>query len=299
MFRREHRAMKSIDMMLDVSCATRLDEPTQIAATLHLPDDMPDGTLHLVFALHGGGYRRIYWNPPFADESYRFAHWFADRGKAVLAIDMLGMGESSRPEPEDRLSLDIIAAAHAEALAQVVRSLNRSLNVTGIGHSMGGMVIIAQAAAHPAFDRVAVIGWANEPMILGDTDVATLQAGLIPSGYLPTPREPMRALFYWPDVPQSLIDADEAHASMTPATLGRAALTPGIVHEASAQLAVPIQIVQSVMDTSPAPQNEVAYFKASPDIEVQILPEAAHCQNFASTRVQHWATLNDWIDRTN
>jgi len=62
---------------------------------------------------------------------------------------------------------------------------------------------------------------------------------------------------------------------------------------------VPIQIVQSVMDTSPAPQNEVAYFKASPDIEVQILPEAAHCQNFASTRVQHWATLNDWIDRTN
>lgn len=289
--------MKSTDMMLDVSSAAGLGEPTHIAATLHLPDDMPDGSLDLIFALHGGGYRRLYWNPPFADECYSFARWFTDRGKAVLCIDMLGMGESSRPEPEDRLRQAIIAAAHAEALAQVVQSLGRPVSVTGIGHSMGGMMIIAQAAAYPALDRVAVIGWANEPMILGDTDVANLQAGLIPSGYLPTPREPMRTLFYWPDVPRDLIEADEAHASTTPATMGRDALTPGIVHAAAASIAVPVLIVQSVVDTSPAPEREAHYFKAARSVELQMLNNAAHCQNFASTRAEHWAALNDWIDR--
>jgi pimeloyl-ACP methyl ester carboxylesterase len=289
--------MKSKNMMLDVTSAAGLGEKTQIAATLHLPDDMPSGRLHLIFALHGGGYSRIYWHPPFADESYSFARWFTAKGKAVLTIDMLGMGESIKPEPESRLSSAIIAAAHADALRQVVAELARPLSVTGIGHSMGGMMIIAQAVAHPVFDRVGVFGWANEPMILGDTDVATLQAGLIPSGYLPTPREPMRTLFYWPDVPQALIAADEAHGSTTPACLGRAALTSGVMHEASKQIRVPVLLVQSAIDTSPAPDKERAYFSGSPSVELHRLKDAAHCQNFAGTRAKHWAELNEWIDR--
>jgi pimeloyl-ACP methyl ester carboxylesterase len=290
--------MKSKDMMLDVTSAAGLGETIQIAATLHLPDDMPNGRLRLIFALHGGGYSRIYWHPPFADDSYSFARWFTAKGKAVLTIDMLGMGESSKPEPESRLSSAIIAAAHADALRQVVAEFDRPLCVTGIGHSMGGMMIIAQAAAHPAFDRVGVLGWANEPMILGDTDVASLQAGLIPSGYLLTPREAMRKLFYWPDVPHTLIDADEAHASATPVTLGRDALTPGIVHQAAASIRVPVLVVQSAIDTSLAPDKEPAYFSGSPSVELQLVEDAAHCQNFAGTRAKHWADLNDWIDRT-
>lgn len=290
--------MKSNDMMLDVTSAADLGEQTFIAATLHLPDDMNVTPSQLVFAIHGGGYHRAYWHPTFADDSYSFARWFTDHGKAVMAIDMLGMGQSARPEPECKLSQATIAAAHAEALRQVVAQWPGPVSVTGVGHSMGGMMVIAQAAAHPAMDRVAVLGWANEPMILGDTDVATLQAGLIPSGYLATPRLPMRTLFYWPDVPLDLIEADEAQGSTTPVTMGRDALTPGIVHVAAAQIAVPVLVVQSVIDTSPAPDREPAYFSASPDVELQILDRAAHCQNFAGNRALHWAQLNDWIDRT-
>jgi pimeloyl-ACP methyl ester carboxylesterase len=290
--------MKSTDMMIDVTSAVNIGEPVEIAATLHLPDDMPDGPLHLIFAVHGGGYTRSYWNPKFADESYSFARYFTGRGKAVLAIDMLGMGQSSRPEPESRLSRMTIASAHASALDQAVRALDRPVSVTGLGHSMGGLMIITQAAAHLGLDRVCVIGWANEPMVLGDMDVATLQAGLIPSGYLATPREPMRKLFYWPDVPQELIDADEANGSTTPACLGRDSLTPGIVHAAAAQIAVPVLVVQSEIDTSPAPDKELAYFSASPSTELQRLDKAAHCQNFATNRRAHWFAVDGWIDRT-
>jgi pimeloyl-ACP methyl ester carboxylesterase len=289
--------MKSTDMMLDVTSVAGLDQQTHIAATLHLPDGVATPK-QLVFAVHGGGYTRGYWNPRFADASYSFARWFTTQGKAVLAIDMLGMGDSSKPEPESALSGTIIAAAHADALRQVLAQWHQPVSVTGIGHSMGGMMIIAQAAAHPVFDRVAVLGWANEPMILGDTDVASLQAGLIPSGYLSTPREPMRRLFYADDVPMALIEADEAHASTTPVTMGREALTPGIVHAAAAQIAVPVLVVQSVIDTSPAPDKELAYFNGSPSVELDILQGAAHCQNFAGTRADHWVRLDDWINRT-
>jgi pimeloyl-ACP methyl ester carboxylesterase len=290
--------MKSTDMMIDVTSAVDIGEPVHIAATLHLPEEMAGDRLDLVFAIHGGGYTRNYWHPHFADESYSFVRYFTDQGKAVMAIDMLGMGQSSTPEPESRIDRAKIAAAHAAALAHGIAELDRPVSVTGVGHSMGGLMIITQAAAHQELDRVAVLGWSNQPMVLGDTDVASLQAGLIPTGYLATPREPMRKLFYWPDVPTDLIEADEASGSTTPACLGRDALTPGIVHKASAQIGVPVLIVQSEIDTSPAPKKELKYFSLSPNVELQILNNAAHCQNFASTRKLHWQQLNDWIDRT-
>jgi pimeloyl-ACP methyl ester carboxylesterase len=251
-----------------------------------------------LFAVHGGGYRRSYWHPVFADETYSFARWFTDRGKAVLAIDMVGMGESSRPEPERRLSRAGIAAAHASTLNQVIERLGRPVNVTGIGHSMGGMMLITQAAAHPAFDRIAVLGWANEPMVLGDSDAGVLHAGLPSSGYISTPREAMRALFYAPDVPLHIIEADEAQGSATPATLGRDALTPGIVHDAARIIEVPVLIVQSEVDTSPNPEREIRYFSSSPDVELQIVEQAGHCQNFAGSRVKHWEMLEEWMQRT-
>jgi len=290
--------MQTEDMMLDVSAATGLAERTLIAASLHLPDGMEPPPAHLLLAIHGGGYTRSYWHPPFADDSYSFARWFTARGKAVLAIDMLGMGDSARPEPESQLSVATIAKGHADALRQVLQRWADTPSVTGIGHSMGGMMIIAQAAAHPALDRVAVVGWANEPMILGDTDVESLQAGLIPSGYIATPRAPMRRLFYADDVPLALIEADEAHASTTPATLGRAALTPGVMHDAASRITAPVLVVQSVIDTSPVPEKEPGYFTGSARVELQVLEGAAHCQNFAGTRAAHWAQLDDWIDRT-
>ena len=290
--------MKSADMMVDVTAAAGIGETVQIAAALYTPDNWEEHGEHLVFAIHGGGYTRQYWNPSYADESYSFARWFCDRGKAVLSIDMLGMGESTRPEPESKLNRAIIARAHAAALEQVLEGLRRKVSVTGIGHSMGGMMIISQAAAHPVFDRVAVLGWANEPMVLGETDVEELQAGLIPGGYLATHRKPMRKLFYWADVPASLIEADEAHASTTPATLGVAALTPGIVHEDSAAITVPVLVVQSTVDTSPKPDLEPGYFKAAASTELQIVDDAAHCHNFAGTRNSHWQALDGWIDRS-
>ncbi|MDB5685476.1 MAG: hypothetical protein JWR77_65, partial [Rhizorhabdus sp.] len=196
-----------------------------------------------------------------------------------------------------------IAAASASALEETLTGLRNGrwgscgeITVTGVGHSIGGMMIITQAAAFGGFDRVAVLGWANEAMILGDTDMATLAAGMPPEGYLHTPAEAMRALFYLADVPMDVVTADEADRSATPSCLGRDALTPGIVHAAAAAIRAPIFVLHSVVDTSPAPHKEVTYFTGSDDVTLSVLQGAAHCQNFATTRREHWERFERWVD---
>jgi pimeloyl-ACP methyl ester carboxylesterase len=297
--------MRSIDIDFDVSAATGLEAGTIVAGTLHLPEPLIDGEpVDLLFCLHGGGYRRAYWHPPFGqDDTYSFARFFTDRGKAVLAIDLLGMGDSSRPQPETQLNRMKIAAASASALQEATAGLrdgrwakSGAISVTGVGHSIGGMMITTQATAHKGFDRLGVFGWANLPMVLGDADPAMLAATIPAEGYLDTPKEQMRRLFFMPDVPIDVVQADEAIRSSTPSCLGRDALTPGIVHAASANIAVPVFVLQSIVDTSPDPWGEPAYFKDSTDVTLSVLADAAHCQNFATTRVQHWARFNRWID---
>jgi pimeloyl-ACP methyl ester carboxylesterase len=297
--------MKSQDVVFDVAAAPGLDEAVRIVGTLHLPQDPArSGKLDLLLCLHGGGYRRSYWDSPYGRAGeYSFARFFTAQNKAVLALDQLGMGDSSKPQPESKLSRAIVAAANADSLRQAVQHLTdgtwasaAAISVTGVGHSIGGMMIITQAAAHRGMDRVAALGWANQPLVLGDTDAATLAGTLIPSGYLPSPRPALRKLFYLPDVPPAVVAADEALGTETPSCLGRDALTPGIVHTAAAQISVPVLIVHGVVDTSPDPWGEVQFFKSTRDVTLSVLGGSAHCHNLAASRREHWSRLNRWID---
>jgi pimeloyl-ACP methyl ester carboxylesterase len=297
--------MKSQDVVFDVTAATGLEEQVSIMGTLHLPEDCGKSEkLDLLLCLHGGGYRRAYWDfPCMGAAEYSFARFFTSQHKAVLALDQLGMGDSSKPQPESKLSRASIAAANAHSLAQAVQRLTdgtwasaAAISVTGVGHSIGGMMIITQAATHRGLDRVAVLGWANQPMVLGDTDTAKLSATLIPSGYLPSPRPALRKLFYLPDVPPAVIEVDEALGTETPACLGRDALTPAIVHAAAGQIAVPVLIVHGEVDTSPDPWGEVPFFNSSRDVTLSVLGGSAHCHNLASSRHEHWSRLNRWVD---
>jgi len=301
--------VQTLELTFDVSAACNIGIPLHVAASLHLPDAINSETappeMSLIFAIHGGGYTRQYWHPTFAEETYSFAEFFTKKGQVVLAIDMLGMGRSSKPEDEALLSRATIATAHDSALRQAIEGLSNGqwskaqhVEVTGMGHSMGGMMIITQAAAFGGMNRLASLGWANAPMQLDDMDSEEMQPSALPTGYLPAPREAMRGFFYAGDVSLEIIEADEAHGSLTPSCMGRDALTPAIVKNAAAALKIPVLVVQSSIDTSSDPQSEAGYFTGSPDVQTQILEGAAHCQNFASNRAEHWAALHQWMENT-
>jgi pimeloyl-ACP methyl ester carboxylesterase len=294
--------MRTHDLRINVAQSTGLDG-AEIACSLYLPDDPPTDTpRELLVCVHGGGYTRAYWHPDFRNfPDYSFAENFCARGHAVLAIDLLGIGESAKPEPETRLSRAIVAAANHHVTTEISAGLQDGrwgnapgIAITGIGHSIGGMMVITQQAAHRSFDRLAVLGWTNQPLVLAGLDPALLAASIAP-GYLATPREKMRPLFYASDVPQALIEADEAAGSTTPACLGRDALQPGIVREASAAITVPVFVMHGSTDTSPNPHGEVVFFTSSNDIAFMRLPESAHCHNFATSRHRLWNRLESWI----
>src|SRR5829696_155304 len=67
------------------------------------------GSFHnrtLLLALHGATYNHKYWDVPAINgHEYSFARYMAERKYAVLAIDQLGTGESSKPADGDLLTL--------------------------------------------------------------------------------------------------------------------------------------------------------------------------------------------------
>jgi pimeloyl-ACP methyl ester carboxylesterase len=289
--------MQSSELQIDVAAITAISG-AKVAGSLHLPDtrDRAD-PLELLVCVHGGGYTRRYWHPMFAAfPGYSFAEYMTERGYGVFAFDLLGMGESSQPEPESVLNRTKIAAASEYATRAAVEKLDSDRVVlTGIGHSIGAMMAITQQAAHRTFDRLAVLGWANQPMVLGDVSPETL-ANSLQAGYQPRPGGGvLRALFYAPDVPVALIEADEAIGTTTPYCLARDALVPGIVHAAAAAITCPVFVMHGEIDTSPNPHAEVPFFKGSHDVSLMVLEASAHCHNFATLRHRLWDRLDGWI----
>src|SRR5690606_9475925 len=149
---------------------------------------------------------RQYWHPTFAEETYSFAEFFPKKGQAVLAIDMLGMGRSSKPAAEALLSRATIPTAHDSALRQAIEGLSNgqwskapNVEVIGMGHCMGGMMIVTHAAALRGMTQLASLCWANAPMLLGGMDSEEMQPSTLPTAYLPAPRNAMRGFFYADD----------------------------------------------------------------------------------------------------
>jgi len=272
-----------------------------------LPDVLNDTKpAELLFCLAGGGYTRSYYHPQFTNKpDYSFAEHFTGLGYLVLAVDHLGMGRSSKPEPESQMSRALAAAANERALQETLTGLREgrwpelpALNevvVTGLGHSMGGMMAITQQGAFHSFDRLVVMGWTNIGLQLLDVDPAELAKATQATGYLPSPRKQMRNFFYMPDVPHDIIEMDEAAGTFSPACMGRDALVPDIVGAEARSVTSPVMLIYSEIDVSPDPLREATYFPAAHDVTVLTLPKTAHIHNFAPIRFKMWERLDSWI----
>ncbi|KAJ7617340.1 hypothetical protein FB45DRAFT_1063823 [Roridomyces roridus] len=101
--------------------------------------------------VHGLTYNNEYWSPKteeFQNQSY--TAYACDRGLSTLAIDLVGVGKSTRPTNAS----DAQYITNAAAMSQLARHLkNASIlpgikpfnQVIGVGHSSGSVVLIAGA----------------------------------------------------------------------------------------------------------------------------------------------------------
>jgi len=299
----EETTVRTIDLSFDVTAATPFGQPQRVAGTLFAPNDGASASGHLVVGLPGGSCSRFYYDAHFPGLSnYSLAEYLTDRGRFVLALDHLGMGDSSKPEPESRLDRIIVADANHRATLETADGLRSGrwfapcprIELIGVGHSLGGMMAITQQARFESFDRLAVLGWTNIGLVLPDFDPGEL-AGPTGGGYLPAARDRMRGLFHLADVPEALIAYDDARASVTPACLARDAMNPSTVAGDAAAIDCPLFLLFSEVDVSPDPSRELGYFPQASDVTFVRLNGAAHMQNYATTRARYWARMDSWI----
>ncbi|MBE3203947.1 MULTISPECIES: alpha/beta fold hydrolase [Parafrankia] len=157
--------MCPVELAVDVPAP---DGAWQIAVSIHLPagEVASAGPRPVLVALPGGGYNRRYFDLPAAGFSQAEHH--CRQGTVVVAIDHLGVGDSTVPPPavttlatlaaaNHTVVTDLLARLRGGTVAPGVPPLEVSA-VIGAGQSLGGHVLAAMQADHRTFDGVAMLG---------------------------------------------------------------------------------------------------------------------------------------------
>jgi pimeloyl-ACP methyl ester carboxylesterase len=161
--------MRSIDLDVDVTEAAGLGEPAHVTLTVTVPDQVPAEPV-VCFGKPGGGYARGYYTVDLPGPAQGAqATWHAERGWIFVALDHLGVGDSSQHDPE-RLSYTPVVAANQAAEAEVRQRLASGTLVEGlgpidgaltigIGQSMGGCLTVLQQGRYHCYDGMGVLGY--------------------------------------------------------------------------------------------------------------------------------------------
>jgi pimeloyl-ACP methyl ester carboxylesterase len=286
----------------------------ELAATIVTAEDM-DAAPELLFCIPGMTYTRSYYDLRFDGHSgYSFAEHFAALGHPVAMIDNLGTGASSRPPGE--VDLADIAAASAEAADQLRERLG-ARRVIGIGHSMGGGVLVAQQANHASFDAIAALGFTTQKLAgiyedhpdedsLGPEERGLWAREHIPPKLWGAPWEALdpffaldragfRDLFYAADVPADVIAADTLAATVAPRQAALDIITPNVGARFAAGVHGPVLLAYGDADLSPDPGGEAEAYTNADDVTLIVLDDSAHCHNLASTREVLWHGIAMWL----
>lgn len=321
--------MLRADLSVDVTAACALERRLSIAATAYLPPpERLDANPKVVFAMPGGGYSRGYYDMHFdGHDGYSQAEHHVERGLIVVALDHLGVGDST-PEIADTVRIEDIAAANDAAVRELSDRLRRGDIVdgyppvevgkrVGMGQSMGGGVTVIMQGRHGTFDAVAVLGYSAIHTVLPqprpedaayvknfeytrddapDTFSVETSAAAIPGFLYP---------FFYEDVPADIVEADTAggyplrdkapvFGSKTLPACVVAMLSPGYISAEAAEVTVPVFVGLGERDTAPEPHKEPGAYPASTDVTLFICERMAHMHNFASTRTVLWDRIAGW-----
>ena len=305
-----------MEYSIDISGRVPIEGSHHVSTWVFPPLNVEEGPVPLLFCLPGGSYTKAYWHLEVPGHpGYSFAEHLAAQGLLVVAVDHLGVGESSRHPRAIELTPDVIAAANSAALATVVEqatagSLVEGLGpielgpVVGVGHSMGAMLAIFQQSLFTDFDAIAPLGygvlgaWA-EAHGIGRLDYETVidiaRKGLFDNPSAPERNDDMRRHFYWDDVPAEVIAADELTVTQVPGVTGPLSIVPFIAADRAGQITCPVFIGLSERDSTLNAHAEPGGYTASNDVTLFVLGESAHCHNTAGSRHALWDRLARWV----
>ena len=319
--------LRRLHLRVDVSESVKRAGKIEIAATVFLPDfaSLTDRPI-AIFAIPGGGYSRGYFDLQFPQHrGYSEAEYYAQRGLILVALDHLGVGESTLSDLHT-LRIEDIAAANDAAVQKIAGAIIAgtltddfpavpSLSKVGIGQSMGGGVTLIMQGRHRSYDAIACLGYSAIHTVLQGNPAYGMNAGRdADPASLTMPvasirMTDLRRLFHWEDVPQEILTADmegypfrstpQPWGSNTMPNCAIAMTSPGYVASEAAAIEVPVLLAMGERDVVPSPMNEPSAFRKAKDVSVFIVPRMAHMHNFASTREILWARIAAWARMVN
>ncbi|MCX3060318.1 alpha/beta hydrolase [Streptomyces beihaiensis] len=295
------------------------EDTWHIAAELLVPEGGAD-TVQVL--LPGLTYDRRYWTVP---GDYDYSAHMVRAGYAVLLLDRLGTGASSRPHGDD-VNLD----SHVEVVHHIVSQLRSGAvggrafsRVAVVGHSYGSGIALVEAARYQDVDALVITGMLHTTTsfyekvdrvhdffhpVGEDPLLAELGA---PAEYL-TQRPGRRAkmLEYAGGIDPDLSAHNERIKST--ATWGEGNSLPETYRsEYSRAVSVPVLIVVGEHDalfssadvgfaaTSDSVRAfEKGYYAPGADLEAHVIAGCGHSLTIHRTAADCYALTRDWLDRT-
>lgn len=294
-------------------------EGLAIAATLYAPARVDEQDPRVLVCWPGGSYGRDYWDIRLPGRSgYSFAEHMTARGFVVIAADPLGVGDSGRPEDGTLCTYDALADA-AHGAVQLIRGrLNDGTlvadlpplvapHIVGVGHSMGGGLVVVQQARWGSYDAIGVLGYTHgaKARAVPSGDDAALRATAVEQAkgfwgdqwdarYGIVDKAPHQDWLNGPDAPADLVAADNANAVIWAAEPYIDALHVGYTAAYAARVTAPVLIAFGEFDIAEQPRDEAAFYERSNDITLFVLADSYHCHNFQEGRATLWDRLGAW-----
>ncbi len=279
--------------------------PYTIVGYLYYNHSYRNKTLQV--AVHGGSYNHAYWDAPSINgHPYSYARFMALSGYAVLAIDQLGAGESSRPDGDFATLPEVASGVH-----QVLGSLRSDHNplhhafdtIVLVGHSLGSATATHVQGAYNDADALVTTGWGNVPTP-SPFDPA-LVAQLLQQPYLVIPPE-VRApgFFHAPAADPAVIAYDSAKlVDVLPRgfvlTAFNLRFDPAmtLVDRVTSPVLVQLGERDPLAPGALSGQEDEAWASTS-DVTVQVLPEMGHDFNLHYHNFLSWLLIHHWIGTT-
>jgi pimeloyl-ACP methyl ester carboxylesterase len=304
-----------VSVVVDVTGRVPIEGEHHVTTWVFVPERR-EGPVPLLFCLPGGTYTKAYWHLEVPGRSgYSFAGHMAAKGMLVVAVDHLGTGESSRHLRAVELTPDVVAGANAAALSDVLKragdgtlagtgpiDLSRTV---GVGHSMGAMLAIFQQSLYGGFDAIASLGygtigpivdWADGGPPSHEAIMALARSGALDEPFMADrAMPPMRRHFYWDDVPDDVIAADDLSNTHVPGVCGPLSIVPFIASDHAGRVTCPVFVGLGERDSTSSHYDEPRAYRSSQDVTLFVLPRSAHCHNSAGTRHRLWDRLAAWI----
>ncbi|HKP72578.1 MAG TPA: alpha/beta hydrolase [Pyrinomonadaceae bacterium] len=273
-----------------------------VAGYLYYQGSYRNRTLQV--ALHGGNYNHKYWDAPEINgHEYSYARYMARQKYAVLALDQLGTGESSKPEGDF-----VTLAETASAVHQVISQLRSGGNQLGyafnrvvlVGHSLGSINAVYEQGTYHDADALVTTGLGHVPHELPLPLPVIIELAQHPYFSFP---EDLRAelFFYAPDTDPDVIAYDRANLAdqLARGQLFTAIFTsfdPAATRVGQVTGPVLVQLGEhDALFPSSYAAGEAAFYSNASGVTVQSLPNVGHDVNLQLDNQAAFEMLDEWL----